>query len=482
MPRRTAARHEGADAVLWLCAWFPDLPLAALALPAREPAAVYRQAGSRQWLHAVNAAAAGLGLSPGLPLPAAMARVPELLVGRRRPAAERAALQGLANWAYRFGTPVSICAQQQAVWVEIGRGSAPFGGWAGLIDAIEADRPPQPAYFGIAPTLAASRLLACARAGLKRPVWKTQDIVAAIAGLPLSLLPLEASAQRLLAEAGLRRIGEVLAIAPAALGQRLGPQALRALDRLLGRAPEAWRAFTPPARYRRRFEFAEPVHSREALLFPLRMLLDEFAAYLRARDCAVQRFSLGFRDARRQAVTQPVGLLAPTRDAAHLLRVLRERLERVELPDGVLELTLAADRFEPPPVRQDDLFGADARVGQRLLELRERLTARLGEAALRQVAVSPDRRPEHAMTASGHLTVPGAVPGTQHPPRPPWLLAQPQRLTPGRLLGPPERIEAGWWEAAAGRDYFLAEDAAGRLCWVYRDLGDGAFYLHGLWQ
>lgn len=470
--------------MLWLCAWFPDLPLAALALPARQPAAVYRQAGSRQWLHAVNAAAAERGLRPGLPLPAAMARVPQLLAGRRRPAAERAALQGLANWAYRFGTPVTTCAQQQAVWVEVGRGSAPFGGWAGLIGAIEADRPPQPAYFGIAPTLAASRLLAGARAGLKRPVWKTQDIAAAIAGLPLSLLPLEASAQRLLADAGLRRIGEVLAIAPAALGQRLGPPALGMLDRLLGRAPEGWRAFTPPARYRRRFEFAEPVHSREALLFPLRLLLDEFAAYLRARDCAVQRFSLGFRDARRQAVTQPVGLLAPTRDAAHLLRVLRERLERAELPDGVLELTLAADRFEPPPVRQDDLFGADARSGQRLLELRERLTARLGEAALRQVAVSPGRRPEDAMTASCQ---PGAgdravVADTQHPPRPPWLLAQPQRLTPGRLLGPPERIEAGWWEAAAGRDYFLAEDAAGRLCWVYRDLGDGVFYLHGLWQ
>jgi protein ImuB len=75
-----------------------------------------------------------------------------------------------------------------------------------------------------------------------------------------------------------------------------------------------------------------------------------------------------------------------------------------------------------------------------------------------------------------------AVAGTHHPPRPPWLLVTPQRLTPARLLGPPERIEAGWWEDSAGRDYFVAEDASGRLCWVYRDLADGAFYLHGLWQ
>lgn len=78
---------------------------------------------------------------------------------------------------------------------------------------------------------------------------------------------------------------------------------------------------------------------------------------------------------------------------------------------------------------------------------------------------------------------PGAVPGSHHPPRPPWLLAQPQRLTPACLLGVPERIELGWWEGeAAARDYFVAQDRTGRLCWVYRDLHDGAFYLHGLWQ
>ena len=467
----------------WLCAWCADLPLTALALSTSDPTAVYEQAGSRQWLYAVNTAAAQRGLTPGLPLPAALARMPQLLPRRRRPAAERAALRGLALWAYRFGTPVTLCAQRQAVWVQIGPSAAAFGGWAGLIGAIGTDQPPQPVRFGIAPTLAASLLLARAGAGLDRPVRAAHEIPAAIERLPLALLPLEDAARRLLSDAGLKRIGEVLAIAPAALGQRLGPEAVRALDRLLGRAPEAPRVFTPPARYRRRLEFDQPVDSREALLFPLRMLLGEFAAYLRARDRAVQTFTLGFADARRQVTAHAIGLLAPTRDAPRLLRVLRERLERLELPDGVLELSLAADRFEPPPVQQDDLFGADVRLGERLLELRERLAARLGGAALRQIAVSPDRRPEHAMTTEPPGAGVGkATPGTHHPPRPPWLLATPQRLTPARLLGPPERIEASWWQGAAGRDYFVAEDASGRLCWVYRDLADGAFYLHGLWQ
>ncbi len=467
----------------WICALFPDLPLEALGqvltLAPDRPAAVCEQTGRGRWLQGVNTAAAQHGLRPGMALPAAVARVPQLLALTRRPAAERAALNGLACWLYRFGTPVTVCRQRQAVWVQVGPSAHLFGGWSGLVGALLADLPAYRVQFGVAPTLGCSLLLARADAGLQQPVRETGDIAGAIGGLPLGLLPFEDQALRLLAGAGLRRIGEVLALPADALGRRLGGAAMLALERLLGRAPEAWEAFVPAARYRRRFEFGDPVASSEALLFPLKMMLGEFAAYLRARDCAVREFVLRLRGSGRRARAQPVGLMSPTRDPVRLLRVVREQLERITLADGVLELRLEADRFEPAAVIQDDLFGDSQVLGQRLLELRERLAARLGNDAVRQIAVSPDRRPASAMAEAG----PGAVPGSHHPPRPPWLLAQPQRLRPARLLGAPERIELGWWEGAApARDYFVAEDRSGRLCWVYRDLHDGSFYLHGLWQ
>lgn len=462
----------------WICALFPDLPLEALAVAPDRPAAVCEQAGRGRWLHGVNAEAARRGLRPGMALPAAVARLPELIALARRPQAEREALNGLACWLYRFGTPVSVCPQRQAVWVQVGPSAHLFGGWDGLVGALLADLPAYRAQFGVAPTLGCSLLLAVADAGLQQPVRQTGDIARAIAGLPLGLLPFDDQALRLLAGAGLRRIGEVLALPADALGRRLGGPAMLALDRLLGRAPEAWEAFVPPARYRRRVEFGDPVDNTEALLFPLKMMLGEFAAYLRARDGAVQNFVLRLRDSCRRVSAHPVGLMSPTRDPARLLRVLREQLERVRIEDGILELCLEADRFEPAAAIQDDLFGSSAMLGQQLLELRERLAARLGKDAVRQIAVSPDRRPAAAMTDPGPATVSGA----HHPPRPPWLLAQPQRVVPARLLGAPERIELGWWEGEAARDYFLAQDRAGRVCWMYRDLQDGGFYLHGLWQ
>ena len=79
--------------------------------------------------------------------------------------------------------------------------------------------------------------------------------------------------------------------------------------------------------------------------------------------------------------------------------------------------------------------------------------------------------------------------------RPVWLLPAPQALAvarhkpvhggPLRLLAGPERIEAGWWDdALATRDYFIAENRAGQLLWVYAErqvLGKTAvWYLQGL--
>ena len=61
-----------------------------------------------------------------------------------------------------------------------------------------------------------------------------------------------------------------------------------------------------------------------------------------------------------------------------------------------------------------------------------------------------------------------------------WLLHPPEPLPERQsrpllngqalqLLSGPERIEAGWWDAAlAERDYFIAQTTEGALVWIYR--------------
>jgi protein ImuB len=47
----------------------------------------------------------------------------------------------------------------------------------------------------------------------------------------------------------------------------------------------------------------------------------------------------------------------------------------------------------------------------------------------------------------------------------------------------PERIESGWWDGGdVRRDYFIARTSQNAALWIYRDLSDGSWYLHGFWS
>jgi hypothetical protein len=74
--------------------------------------------------------------------------------------------------------------------------------------------------------------------------------------------------------------------------------------------------------------------------------------------------------------------------------------------------------------------------------------------------------------------------------RPAWLLETAQALAvregqpllQGALhkLCGPERIETGWWDSpGAARDYFVARDTRGSLCWIYRECRSDRWFLQG---
>jgi protein ImuB len=45
----------------------------------------------------------------------------------------------------------------------------------------------------------------------------------------------------------------------------------------------------------------------------------------------------------------------------------------------------------------------------------------------------------------------------------------------------PERIETGWWRGEdVRRDYYVVETTRGERFWLFRDLGDGSWFLHGV--
>lgn len=399
-------------------------------------------------------------------------------------AIEQAAMERLAAWAYQWSSRVSYrLADGPLLWLELGASRALFGGYGALLAKLMAELT-QLGYShacALAPSPTGAALLTQA-AVEQRCVTTQAQLRLRLEMLPLALLALSPQVLAALHSAGLRRIGQLLALPDAAIARRFGPAVSLYLQRLCGMASDPRPAWRMPAVYRARFEFDAEVRATTALLFPLRRLLLEFQGYLRGRDCAVLRFTLQFEHYRQPASAVTIGMSAPARDAAQLLLLARERLQALQLPAPVSALRLQALEFTAASVLQGDFFGSDAQQLQQLQLLLDRLQARLGDQQVRGLALEADHRPERGwrlVTPQQPTTRPD-LPAAA---RPCSLLQPPRRIeAPAVLLSGPERIESGWWDGGdATRDYYVARAADGARLWVFQDLAQGDWYLQGLW-
>ncbi|HSW12432.1 MAG TPA: DNA polymerase Y family protein [Solimonas sp.] len=465
--------------MLWLCLYLPALPLEALGSPPEHPLAIFERHGGRRRLVAVNDAARRARLTSGLAVTAAQALVPDCELREHNPRAEKQALQHLAGWAEQFGSELFFEHPRQMLWLEIGSSLGYFGGLDALLQRLSQSLLGlgYSAQLGVAPTPEAAAWTALAEG---RPILRIAELQKQLAAHPLSWLPFTEAVAGL-AGSGLKTLGEVLRLPPDGLARRFGPELPDYLQRLLGQRADARERWHSPRLYRRRMEFLGAIESTEGLLFPIRRVLTEFQGHLRARDTGVQQFVFEFEHESHPVTRMELRLTAASRDAAHFLVLVRERLERLKLPAPSTALTLRAERFVMPDLHQADLFDQRLQQDGEWLGLLEKLQARLGSNAIQFLGLRAEHLPERSWHAGQRVEKAGE--DTDFPPRPFWLLARPQALLQApRLRGRPERIEGGWWDGVdAQRDYFLAEAESGAQLWVYRDAGNGSWFMHGLW-
>jgi protein ImuB len=223
------------------------------------------------------------------------------------------------------------------------------------------------------------------------------------------------------------------------------------------------------------------VESHQALLFPLKRLISDLAAFLAGRDSGVQRFALYLEHVQGPDTVMPVGLLSAEREVAMLFELARGRLEQIQVPSPVRAVRLLARDLPTFVPAHRELF--DERPQQALPweQLRERLRARLGDDSVNGLRAHADHRPECAWQAASD-SKPGVL--LLDSPRPGWLLAEPLPVHEfsTRILAGPERIESGWWDGGdVRRDYYLIETRTGQRGWAYRTVGEGGGLLLQGW-
>lgn len=484
---------------LWVAIRFPALALEVFsrARPQDDARPFVVDSGGRvPRLVAVHEAARQAGLREGMLLSAAYPLAPDLVRQPRDLAAEEAALEQLATHVLAF-TPMVSLEAPEALVASIGSTLRLFGGREALLEAITARLTTTgfTACFGIAPTPLAA--LALADAGIDELVVSPEALERALAPLALRHFGLDPESLATLSSAGIRSFGDARKLPRSGLARRLGPALVALFDRCLGRSDDPRLPFLPPPRFASRLELPSAVETVEALSFALQRLVGDLAGWLEARGLGVRVMELALchEHALVRRLDSPLtearfALAAPSRTPRHLMHVLRERLSRIELPAPVAALALASEEVAPLAGCNLELLRGE---GQALPEvpLLDRLRARLGEDAVRRIAVHAEHRPEHAMRVHDPATVPPLVAPPPLAPRPFWLFREAQPLAalmeaqPWILREGPERIESGWWDGSdVRRDYYVAESPQGETAWIYRDhryaSDDGDWFLHGL--
>jgi protein ImuB len=436
-----------------------------------------------------------------------------LQVFARDPAREAAQIQRLALALARF-TP-GIVLQPDGVLLEVSASLRLFGGaralWHDVSAAAHACGVRSLRRAG-APTATAASVLA--RVETASPALRRLPVAQRLDALPLDAAAatwqIEPRLVELLHGIGCRTLGDVRVLPRAGLQRRGAAALLDALARAHGDKPDPQAWYEPPRSFEMGLELLHRADDAAMLVFAVQRLVQPLAGWLAQQWLAAARVTLVLRHETSLRHAQPDTLVTlslgdPTRDAAQLLLLLRERLQRTALPAPVYALVLKLDQAVNHAGRDKVLWrerGAAAH-SEDARALFDRLAARLGAERVWRPRLVADHRPERAMqcvpvrevggspsTPSTSRTVPAG-----HAGRPTWLLPEPTRLHEGpggrplfegaalTLISRVERIEAGWFDGAlVSRDYQIAQTPDQRRLWLFRERrGDQAhWYLHGV--
>lgn len=443
-----------------------------------------------------------LGVRPGMRSGGVAAIAPDAILLERDVRREQATLDAAILALYRF-TPDIALEPDFGLLLDVGASLTLFNGVRALSrQVVEAlSRLGLTARLGAAPTAAGAWLLA--RCGSPNPgrrgmrVLKNDTLTRLLDSVACALLPAAQPHAEWLSGVGARDLGALRRLPRAGLIRRTSTQLAGALDRAYGDTPEMHRWLSVPDTFSAAIETYERVEHAEALFDGASRLVLQLVGWLTVRQLAVSTFTLQMLHERGRAAIPPtplvIALAEPAWEEVHLLRLLRERLAKIELTAPVIGLRLEASQLQPMAPPNLTLFpepGGSPRDMSRLLEL---LAARLGPDRVLAPAVEDDHRPEvynRWTPATLKLPTVGAV--EDPPDRPFWLFRQPVRLilrgdrpfygSPLTLIRGPERIEGGWWDdGTAARDYYVAQGTDAACFWIYQErTGDMQWYLHGL--
>lgn len=497
-----------------------------------------RQVGARELVVRRCRCAAVAGIMEGMDLAHArsLLRAGTVMhVEPHQPGREAAALHAMACWALRF-SPLAAPDPPDGLAIDITGTQRLHRGESRLIRTVTAAA----GRLGFHARAAIASTFACAW-GMARFAANDLSLVPpggereALADLPVAALGVDENTVGALREIGITHIAHVLDLPRASIAARFSPVLLERLNQALGRAKEQIKPVRPMPPPRAELLLDGPTDRWESIEAAARHVLDDLAGQLARCGRGVRLLDLQLISPHADAQRIEIRLSRPSASARHLWSLMRSRLERLDLGQGVEGIILTASRTAHlrheqtinPSLDERTDHATEAAWG----ELVDTLATRLGAQNIVRIAPVESHLPERtfiemsimekALRGSGAL-----VTTVDHPtillPRPESV--QVMALTPdGPVLNVgwrgrrwrviacvgPERIGAEWWRWGAepksdpfegqrkkrhlksrgrnaqpppDRDYFAVQIETGRWLWVFRHVGTSRWFVHGQWS
>lgn len=494
----------------WLAIRFPDLSLTALKLhhPTEKPVIVIE----KKRIIFANALAEEAGAQVNMDITTA-----QLLSGcevvERDETKEQYVLTVLSEQLYHF-SPYIECYHseklvQSALLLEVSSCLTLFGGLKALSDIVFGCLAKKPYGFeyGLAHSAKAAWYLSFDYHDVTGNETRSM-FVDRLNRLPVTLLFDYPEAMETLCKTGFKTWGDLArqieGKSISSFRKRLGEAFTDVLCEIYGIDQHIQQAslfakprniYKPEEWFEEEIQFEYPVTVVEQLKPALESLLHELSSYLRRRQQQCQYIEWCISDIYKNKEFVKVNSDSPQNQWQLLYDLSLIQFDNRELPFEVDTIKLACCHAMPLQARSQVLDFDRNRRRKTVHDFATtiaKLKARLGDSAVYKLGYRDSRVPEitNAIVALAdrcHQELPDIHLKAL---RPTWLLTRPELIELKRnqlhwhgylsVLVGPERVIGEWWEKPVARDYFLAKRQDSLPIWIYFDLYEKRWYVHGV--
>jgi protein ImuB len=328
-----------------------------------------------------------------------------------------------------------------------------------------------------------------------------------LAPLPAGVLPASEEFLNVLERWGITTLGELAALPPIGLAERLGEEGTRMRLIALGQWIRPLRRALAPEDYSARMDLEQPIALLEPLLFCISSLLNDLLYKLKRQALAGRRMTLTLTLVKAAPHLRVYEFPLPTQDPRVFLKQAQLDLEAHPPSAAVCIVELQLDPARPRTL-QGCLFRPATPEPDKLQVMLARIAALVGEDHAGSPELLDTHRPdayvmrrnalvEHAASNAGPAMAGGAAPlclscrlyrpairatVRLRQQRPGWLQAANIRGAVAGSAGP-WRTSGEWWTRTRwARDEWDVELETGSLYRIYRDLGSARWFVDAMYD